>query len=232
MDWLVMQKLFSKKYWLVVVIACSMGVWYLMKHKKNELFPHDISATEDLMREHGLLNRVLLIYEEIINRIDRNDIFPAAQLAQALEIIEKFVENYHEKIEEDHIFPLFEKNNKEVSLVATLREQHIKGRTVTSMLKNLVMREGHDKHAQNTIKDLLHDFITMYRPHEAREDTELFPLVRALAGEQDYAKLAELCEDTEEQIFGEHGFELILQQVEDIEKELGIYALEQFTPRV
>ena len=32
--------------------------------------PSDVNATEDLMREHGVLNRVLLIYEEGVRRIE------------------------------------------------------------------------------------------------------------------------------------------------------------------
>ena len=37
------------------------------KPKKEEL---EVSPGEDLMREHGVLNRVLLIYEEISRRLD------------------------------------------------------------------------------------------------------------------------------------------------------------------
>ena len=32
----------------------------------------EVSAVEDLMREHGVLNRLLLIYEEIIRRLHNN----------------------------------------------------------------------------------------------------------------------------------------------------------------
>lgn len=209
----------------VISILCVMTIWYCMKHKEPELFPHDISAPEDLMREHGLLNRVLLIYEEVINRIDHHEDFPAVQLAQSLEIIKKFIEEYHEKIEEDYIFPLFEKHNQETDLVATLREQHIRGRAMTSQLQHLVADGQYDAQVLNDIKDLLHQFIAMYRPHESREDTIIFPHIRSLVSEEEYAELAEICEDTEEKIFGEDGFELMLKQVEEIEKSLGIYEL-------
>ena len=36
-----------------------------MKQEEKE---EEIPPTEDLMREHGVLNRILLIYEEIIKR--------------------------------------------------------------------------------------------------------------------------------------------------------------------
>jgi hypothetical protein len=41
-----------------------------MKSEKEEFA---IPPTEDLMKEHGILSRVLLIYEEIIKRIDNNN---------------------------------------------------------------------------------------------------------------------------------------------------------------
>src|SRR4051794_10835259 len=65
----------------------------------------EVAPNEDLMREHGLLNRVLLIYEEVIRRIDaKRDLNPNS-LLQSAKIIRNFVEDYHEKLEEDHLFP-------------------------------------------------------------------------------------------------------------------------------
>ena len=40
----------------------------------------------------------------------------------------EFVEDYHEKLEEDFLFPEFEKRNELVPLVKVLREQHAAGR--------------------------------------------------------------------------------------------------------
>ena len=82
-----------------------------MSNKKEEA---EIPLTEDLMREHGLLNRVLLVYEEIIRRIDADENFSLSTLNNAVSIIKSFIEDYHEKLEEDYLFPLFEKHRKEI----------------------------------------------------------------------------------------------------------------------
>jgi hemerythrin-like domain-containing protein len=195
----------------------------------KKINPQEIPITEDLMREHGLLNRVLLIYEEIIKRIDQKD-FRANILLQAVTIIEQFVEGYHEKIEELYIFPIFEKNNTKTSLTRTLRDQHNKGRVITARLKALCQSATHDKKTLITIKSLLKKFIAMYRPHEAREDTELFPAVRSLITEAEFKDLGEKSEDLEYDLFGKQGFYGVLQRVEALEKDLGIYSLEKFTP--
>jgi hemerythrin-like domain-containing protein len=65
----------------------------------------DVSANEDLMREHGILNRLLLIYQEIARRIDNDEAFDVQSLAAAAQLMRTFIEDYHEKLEEEFIFP-------------------------------------------------------------------------------------------------------------------------------
>jgi hypothetical protein len=72
----------------------------------------------------------------------------------------------------------------------------------------------------------------MYAPHEAREDTVLFPALRTLVSKQEYAALGEDFEKKEHQLFGEDGFDKMVERVAAIEKTLGIYDLAQFTPKV
>jgi hypothetical protein len=72
----------------------------------------------------------------------------------------------------------------------------------------------------------------MYLPHESREDTVLFPAFRKLVPGSEYDALGEEFENKEHQLFGEGGFESVVDKVAAIEKQLGIYDLAQFTPRV
>lgn len=199
-----------------------------MNPTKEEL---EIPLTEDLMREHGILNRILLMYEEIIKRIKNKRDFPPTAIAEAVHIIKSFIEDYHEKLEEEYLFPLFEKHKKEISLIRTLKNQHIKGRQITTQLQKIIAsNEILDQKNKNLIKNLLQKFIRMYRPHEAREDTVLFPQVRSLLSEEEFKRLSKKFEELEHHLFGENGFEKIVQRVKDIERSLGIYNLEQFTP--
>ena len=65
------------------------------EHQEEEVAP-----PEDLMREHGVLKRVLLVYEEAIRRIDaKQDLSPDA-VRNGAGIIRTFIEDYHEKLEE------------------------------------------------------------------------------------------------------------------------------------
>ena len=74
-------------------------------------------------------------------------------------------------------------------------------------------------------------FIRMYRPHEAREDTVLFPAFQKLVGHAEYDRLGEKFEEREHKMFGEDGFENAVRQVAQLEDALGIGDLAQFTPR-
>ncbi|WP_051084263.1 hypothetical protein [Segetibacter koreensis] len=69
-------------------------------------------------------------------------------------------------------------------------------------------------------------------PHEAREDTVLFPAFRKIVSKNEYDSLGEEFENNEHKLFGEDGFETMVNKVADIEKSLGIYDLAQFTPKI
>lgn len=181
----------------------------------------EISPTEDLMREHGLLNRVLLVYEECARRLEAGE--EVKVLPDAAKIIRDFIEGYHEQLEEQQLFPRFRKAGKLTDLVGTLQAQHAAGRRITAELLS-----GAADRARTP--RLLHEFIRMYRPHEAREDTVLFPAFRELVGEKEYDRLGDQFEEREHQLFGEQGFEGKVAEVGGIEKKLGIFDLARFTP--
>ena len=192
----------------------------------------EVSPTEDLMREHGALNRVLLIYEEIGHRIMNGKDFDPATLGSAARIIKKFIEEYHEKLEEDHLFPRFEKARKLTDLVATLRTQHAAGRQVTAKILQLANASTLKDDAQKQeLLGSLHSFLRMYRPHEAREDTVLFPALHQLVSQNEWDSMGEQFEGIEHQHFGGDGFEMMVDKIAGIEKTLGIYDLNQFTPQ-
>ncbi len=187
----------------------------------------DVSTNEDLMREHGVLNRILLIYDEGMRRIQAKEKFDATVIAKSAGLIKSFIEDYHEKLEEDHIFPRFEQSGKLIELTVNLRAQHAMGRRVTEAIVAAV--QGGDMQALNTN---LAAFNRMYRPHEAREDTVLFPALHSLVSKHEYDAMGEEFERIERKTFGGDGFEMAVNQVAELEKQFDIYDISQFTPSV
>jgi hemerythrin-like domain-containing protein len=194
--------------------------------------PEEISPAEDLMREHGVLNRILLIYEECFRRLRGEKNVEPTTLAGSAKIIRTFIEDYHEKLEEDHLFPRFEKAGKLVDLVKVLREQHQVGRRLTDQTTQLATPAAlRDAQGSKELSRSLRQFVRMYRPHKSREDTVLFPAIRSLMTPKQYDDLGDQFEEKEHQMFGEHGFEDIVVKVAEFEKTMGIYDLSQFTPK-
>jgi iron-sulfur cluster repair protein YtfE (RIC family) len=223
----------------MLLMGCFLGGRPMVKESRTvKSVKHDIedvAPTEDLMREHGILRRLLLIYDNFTHRIRKQQVINVPALRQAVLLVDSFIHNYHEKLEEDYIFPVFEKHKKQLHLVKTLRTQHDKGRLITARLLEITDPKKNRTTAQmhamyHEIKNLLKDFMIMYRPHAAREDTVLFPGLRALMSADAFDQLGDYFEDSERKLFGKQGFEGIVKQVARIEQELDLYELEQFTP--
>jgi hemerythrin-like domain-containing protein len=220
---------FLKKGIILATLSGITGITLVTSCKEEG--EEEVTPSEDLMREHGVLNRILLIYDACRLRLVSNEPFDLAVLHNSSQIIRTFIEDYHEKLEEDFLFPRFEKANQLTDLVRVLRSQHLAGRTLTDQ----IMQYGKAKSLtseddQQKLIKLLNDFNSMYRPHEAREDTVLFPALRKIITKNEYFALGEDFEDKEHKLFGEDGFERVVENVVRNEKQLGIYELSQFTP--
>jgi hemerythrin-like domain-containing protein len=189
-----------------------------------------VAAAEDLMREHGVLDRLLLIYEEVIRRISTEKEVPITLLHKAADLIRRFVEDYHEKLEEKHVFPVCEKRAELAALTKVLREQHQAGRRLTDAILRLTSTRPILPQTLDDLQKTCRVFIRMYRPHAAREDTVVFPALHELLAAHDLEELGESFEDEEERRFGRNGFQQVVAQVAAWEKQLGIYELAQFTP--
>ncbi len=215
----------------ILLGGCASQMKGMQREEKEGKGEEDVAPAEDLMREHGVLKRVLLVYGEAIRRIEANQDLPPQPLADAANIIRTFIEDYHEKLEEDHLFPRFRKANTLVELVDVLTQQHQAGRRVTDITiryANANSLRNPDERRQLLVS--MQQFIRMYEPHEAREDTVLFPALRKIITPNEYDALGEDFEDKEHQLFGQEGFEKMVDRVATIEKALGIYDLAQFTP--
>jgi hemerythrin-like domain-containing protein len=191
-----------------------------------------VTAPEDLMKEHGVLNRCLLIYEEAIRRLRNKEEISPEVFNHNAELIRTFVEEYHERNEEKYIFPVFEEHKKLVDLVQALKIQHKAGREVTARI--LLLSTSDQFRSQDNRTQLVascQSFIRMYRPHESREDTVLFPALRTLLTPRQVEAIGDKMEEDEHRVLGDEGFEKSVDKVASMEKVLGTYDLAQFTPK-
>jgi hemerythrin-like domain-containing protein len=210
-----------------LLLAAGVTALAAPKDKKDD----DVSPTEDLMREHGVLRRLLLVYGEASRRLDAGEGIKTEPLAQGAQIVRAFIEDYHERDEEEFIFPKFQKANKHVDLVKVLLQQHQVGRKLTADILKLATPVSVGAAAGRAeLARAMRSFSHMYEAHSAREDTVLFPAFRELVGDKELDKLMETFEAKEKALpLGD--FEKMVADVAKIEQTFGLDDLAKFTPR-
>jgi len=192
--------------------------------------PRKASPNEALMEEHGLLNRVLIIYEESIRRLTAGEEMPPGPLLEAAKIVRKYIEDFHEILEQDFLFPRFINGNVMKDLVQVLVEQHLGGRHLTEDVLHIATTGAlKTKEDREKCAGTLRKFVFMYHAHEAREDTVLFPTFRGLVSAHEYDALREEFEKRERFLFGGESFPVMEGKIVAIETELGIHELARFT---
>lgn len=78
---------------------------------------------------------------------------PRETLQNAATIVRTFLEDYHEKQEENYLFPRFQKANQLTDLVEVLLHQHHAGRNITSQVLQLTRSQtGSDTDNQNLVQ--------------------------------------------------------------------------------
>jgi len=192
----------------------------------------DVSATEDLMREHGVLRRILVVYRETAARLrTAPGSVDAGALGEAAGLFKTFGEDYHErKLEEEHIFPAVLKAGGEAgALVATLKAQHDRGREITGFLQARCAGGKIAAGDAEAVARTLEAFARMYEAHTAYEDTIVFQAWRKSLSKSQLDEAGDQFEDIEKAQFKGDGFDLAVDQIAKIEQRLGLHDLAKMT---
>jgi len=211
----------------VLLVACGSSMKSSEPGEKGG--EDDVTPTEDLMREHGVLRRVMYLYDEATRRFEANEDVPLDALAGGAQIIRHVIEDYHEKLEENFLFPRFEKAGKLAELTATLRKQHAVGRDLTAQILAFAKAPLGEPDRAKLIA-AVKSFNHMYRAHAAREDTVLFPALHSIVGKHEYDEMGEQFEAKETEMLGDHGFEHAVEAVGKLEAAFGVDDLAKLTP--
>jgi hemerythrin-like domain-containing protein len=192
----------------------------------------EVTATEDLMREHGVLRRALLVYSAAAIKLRGN---PSAIAPDALQktakLFRAFGEEYHEKkLEEAFIFPAVKKAGGEAATYPDiLIAQHNRGREITDYIISVTQGAKLGPGNAEPLAKSFEAFVLMYRNHAAREDTIIFPAWKETMTGKQLDEMNDRFEDIEHQQFGEDGFEDAVKQISAIESSLGVADIAQFT---
>jgi hemerythrin-like domain-containing protein len=191
----------------------------------------EVTAVEDLMREHGVIRRALVVYREAGARLrTKPSAVPADALEKTARLLRTFAEDYHEKqLEEAHIFPALKRAGGAPSRdVDTLIAQHQRGREITEYVIAVTGAPISQARAEPLARTL-EAFARMYEEHAAMEDTLVFPAWKKTMSAAQLDEMGDLFEEIEHKTFGKDGFDDALEKIEAIERTFGL-ELGQFTP--
>lgn len=189
-----------------------------------------VPPTEEVMREHGIVHRLLMVYNELARRLNREEDVPSLVL-NANRLVDGFVENFHEELEEGLIFNEFRRAGSHTDLVKELSKQHRLGRRIAQ--KAYFLAGKADPMADSTRRQLIRAcriYARMYRAHAAYEDSVLLPALRDIVSEDKFREIGEQYKEQEMERLGSSGLAGTLEELAEIEKTLGIGGLEAFTP--
>jgi hemerythrin-like domain-containing protein len=192
----------------------------------------ETTANEDLMREHGILRRALLVYVQASHRARvAPGTLPLPQLADTARLFRSFGEEYHERqLEEQHIFPVVRRRDAQAAqFVDVLRAQHQRGREITDYILRVAERGRLAAADTEPLAHALDGMVAMYQAHAAREDTDLFPVWKRMLGAKAYEEMGDKFEEIERATFGHDGFEDAHTRIARIEVAFALVNLAEAT---
>ncbi|MBN9618839.1 MAG: hemerythrin domain-containing protein, partial [Actinobacteria bacterium] len=153
---------------------------------------------------------------------------PAEALSDAAQIVADFIEGFHEGLEEAYVFPRVQAQQHD--LVQTLLTQHDRGRHLTAAISAIAAEGFGAAKNRAAMQRYLTLFVRMYAPHEAWEDTVVFPALRAACTQRTLDELAERFADLQNARYGDDALGQMLARVAGVEEQLGLADLAAFTP--
>lgn len=213
--------------------AAGLLVTSAFGQQSKEAAEPEVTATEDLMREHGVIRRALLVYSQIAAKLRKSPGFvDAAALHKTAQLFRTFGEDYHERmLEEQHIFPIVRKMKGEAAgYPDVLTAQHQRGREITEYTLSVTNAPKISVQHGEPLARTLEAFVRMYENHAAREDTIVFPAWKTNFSNKRLDELSDEFEEIEHKMFGKDGFEDAEKTISDIEAAFGFTDISQFTP--
>jgi hemerythrin-like domain-containing protein len=181
-----------------------------------------MQATDILMEEHRVIERVLESLERATVRLDNGEAVRPGFFIDAADFIKGFADGCHHKKEEGVLFVALVDAGvpKQVGPVAVMLGEHDQGRVYTRGMRAAAERlEAGDTAARaDVVKNAL-GYVDLLHQHIGKEDGVLFPLAGEMIPQAQQAELIDRFETIEHEETGEgvHEKYLALAQALEIE---------------
>jgi hemerythrin-like domain-containing protein len=182
-----------------------------------------MKATDILMDEHRVIERVLTTLETAAGRLEQGQAVRPGFFLEAADFIKGFADGCHHQKEEGVLFKAMEAAGLPSSggPVAVMLSEHELGRAYTRAMRDAAQKlEAGDQAARGPLVNNARAYVELLRQHIAKEDSILYPLASRVipAGAQD--RLVEDFEHVEHEETGAGVHEKYLALADRLAKEM------------
>jgi hemerythrin-like domain-containing protein len=181
-----------------------------------------MQATQILMEEHRVIERVFIALKTAANRLSQGEEIQPPFFINVALFNKNFTDGCHHRKEEDVLFVAMHEAGVSVQggPIGVLLAEHKQGRSLTRAMEESAQKwEAGDQSARAVlIQDAL-GYVTLLRVHIHKEDNIFFPMADRLIPADKQEKVAADFERIEQEETGERLHEKYLALAEVLEKE-------------
>ena len=180
-----------------------------------------MKATEELIEEHHVIERVLTSLETGTNKLSSGEAISADFFLKSADFIKGFADGCHHKKEEEVLFPALVANGmpKDSGPVAVMLADHEQGRRYARAMRAGAERliKG-DQSAVTQVTENALGYVTLLRQHIQKENQVLFPMADNVIPAAQHAQVAAAFDHIEHEETGSGVHEKYLALADELEK--------------
>jgi hemerythrin-like domain-containing protein len=182
-----------------------------------------MKATEILMEEHVVIERVLTALQTAVHRLGEGKTIRPGFFIESADFFKGFADGCHHKKEEDVLFPALMTHGlpKQGGPVQVMLTEHEQGRRFVAQMREAAQRwEAGDQPARAEVASAATKYVELLRNHIFKENNVLFPMADSVVPPAEQHQITQDFERVEHEETGEGIHEKYLTLAEKLEKEL------------
>jgi len=182
-----------------------------------------MKATDILIEEHGVIQRVLAALEVAAQRTEQGQPLHPDFFIDAADFIKGFADGCHHKKEEGVLFKAMEAHGMpaESGPIGVMLAEHEQGRAYTRAMREAAQKlKGGDETARRAVVLNARGYASLLRQHISKENDILFPMANRVIPSAEYDQVDAGFEHVEHEETGAGVHEKYLALAEKLESEV------------